>query len=1147
MPTISLVLAQLRRSTFASLFQASLFFLGCAASLAIPVHATAAVHTPGKFSVSDLGAATYTVPIAIPPGTAGIAPSLSLSFNSQANAGLLGRGWSLGGLSSITRCAQTPGQDGAGLGEVQFDANDRFCLDGQRLMVSNGLTYGANNAEYRTENDSFSQIISYGGVQGPTWFKVWTKAGRVLEYGNTADSRIEAQGRAEVRTWAINREQDIKGNFLIVSYTEDNANGDFYPVRIDYTGNANTGTTTNNSVRFSYEPLPILIPGYKKGSLIQATVRLKAIDAYQGENRTHDYQLSYVDDALTKRSRLNGIKQCQGDGVTCLPAIKFDWQAPGTYGSTAGEWVSPGFVVDGNIDSKTVMAIDLNGDGKTDLLQHVQRDGQSWLIPMYSNGTGFTIGEWIPLGRIYSDFLVADVDGNGLADLISVATGPDGIRKVDIFMSTGAGFIHVNGGSHHSDKIPDRTYLGGYGYPLALDIDGDGKAELVEFWHDGLLTYEMWISISKFNGTTFNPPAWKKMNTRRGKYVARTSLIPLDINGDGKMDLLETWAVEGDGTGNIWTQPMLSNGTDFVSGEWRDSGFFWRSFNYDGPNAVQQILPLDMNGDGMMDLMFAGQVLDDQVFLRTNFKLRPFYSNGVNFIQGKSEVLPGETGAVGEMGMIPDFLTASDINGDGKTDLLLTWYGRAPTFDEAKLFIQPLISEGQGFLLNQSRHDTGQKWATVYHVVEDPDGNYIRQAVSPEFIVLDINGDGKMDLVQQRYKQSVWNQPSEASYFLPYLTDSGIGDLMIGITNGLGAKTTMHYTPLTDSATYVRDADTDIYPMMNVQMPMYVIASADLPNGNGGSDTLKYRYGGLKKDRSRNELTGFRWKEEQQLSTGLTSLVEYRQDWPYAGMVLKSTTSLAGRGHGNLLSQTDSQFGCIDTLDGLPCVRRWGRSYFPFVSQSSSQKWDLNGTALPVQTSTAAYDVWGNATSSTTSVSDGGQTWSTQTVNTYNPADTSTWVIGQLKRTSVTNTVPAYTGPALPSGEAGIPGEGNGGGNNGGGTPGSGMQASTVSWVAGFAPPAQAYPGRTVALQVQVSGAAPLVGTVTFFDGNAALAVIALDGAGKASFSMVLNGIGTHALRAEYSGDANHAASSTGAAVAVTIDLTPIMMILLDD
>jgi len=1123
-----------------------LFFLGCIIALATPLHATAAIHTPGKFNVSQLGAATYTVPIAVPPGTAGMAPALSLSFNSQSSSGLMGKGWSLGGLSSITRCAQTPGQDGTVLGAVQFDANDRFCLDGQRLVVSNGLAYGTEGAEYRTENDNFSQIISYGNVAGgPVSFKVWTKAGRVMEYGNTSDSRIEAQGKGWVRIWAINREQDIKGNYLTIAYTEDNANGDFYPIRIDYTGNVNTGMTTNNSVRLTYETLPIFVPAYKMGSLVQSTVRLKNIDAYTNEERTHNYQLSYVNDVLTKRSRLNGITQCQGDRTTCLPTIKFDWQELGAVTHTPGEWVTSGIVMESNtgLGPRSVLALDLNQDGKTDLLQHIHKDGNSWLIPMYSNGAGFTVGEAIKLEGMYSNFLTGDVDGDGKTDLISVGTSPEGVRQIHILFSTGTGFRLVDGGRHYSEKIPNEIYLGSYGHPIIMDVDGDGKADIVEFWNDGFFTYEMWISISKFDGTSFGAPVWKKIHTRKGKYSTQVNMIPMDINGDGKMDLVEIWTAN-DTQDNTFILPILSNGTDFIPGAWIDSGFYQNQYN--GSGVIQHILPLDLNGDGMMDMVFGGMQYDPNVFLRQNYHLHTFYSNGITLTPGKSEIFLGEQSTTYNMGINPDTLTASDINGDGKTDLLLTWYGHAPTFDDAKLFIQPIISQGQGFLLNQPRYDTGQKWATVWHVVQDPDGNYIQQIVSPEFIVLDINGDGKMDLVQQKYKQPVFNRPSEPSYFLPYVVDKGIGDLMTGITNGLGAKTTINYAPLSDSATYVRDT-AFTYPLTNVQMPLYVVASTDLPGGKEGSESFKYRYGGLKKDRSRNELTGFRWKEEQQLSTGLTTKIEYRQDWPYAGMMINSSISLAGKGHADLLSQSASQLACIDTFSGAPCVLRPGRSYFPFASESTNQKWDLNGAALPEQKNTIAYDIWGNATDSTSSVSAEGETWTTHVVNTYYPADTGKWLIGQLKSTGVTNTVPAYSGPTLSPGGSGTPGDGNGSGNPGGSTPGTGTLPSTVSWLAAFTPPAQTNPGRVVPLQVQVNGAAPLAGTVTFFDGDAALAVIALDGTGKASFSVALNGIGGHTLRAVYSGDARNASSAVSAVVTVNVDLTPILMLLLDD
>jgi len=55
-------------------------------------------------------------------------------------------------------------QDGIAVnGSVNFDANDRFCMDGQRLMVVNG-TYGSSGAEYRTERDSFSKVVSNGSA-----------------------------------------------------------------------------------------------------------------------------------------------------------------------------------------------------------------------------------------------------------------------------------------------------------------------------------------------------------------------------------------------------------------------------------------------------------------------------------------------------------------------------------------------------------------------------------------------------------------------------------------------------------------------------------------------------------------------------------------------------------------------------------------------------------------------------------------------------------------------------------------------------------------------------------------------------------------------------------------------------------------------
>lgn len=117
--------------------------------------------------------------------------------------------------------------------------NDRFCLDGQRLRTVDGHTYGGNGAVYRTELDTFSRIISNGTAgSGPAYFTVETRDGKIIQYGNSADSRIEPQGKTSARTWAVNKVSDHAGNYMTITYTEDSANGEFRPTRIDYTGNA---------------------------------------------------------------------------------------------------------------------------------------------------------------------------------------------------------------------------------------------------------------------------------------------------------------------------------------------------------------------------------------------------------------------------------------------------------------------------------------------------------------------------------------------------------------------------------------------------------------------------------------------------------------------------------------------------------------------------------------------------------------------------------------------------------------------------------------------------------------------------------------------------------------------------------------------
>jgi len=158
----------------------------------------------GDFRVTEQGEASYAIAVAAAPGTAGVTPRINLNYSSNAGDGVAGIGWSIGGLSNITRCKQTLAQDGRSTA-ITLTANDRFCLDGQRLILTSG-TYGAPGSTYRTEIDSYAVITAVNGSTGnPAYFSVQRKDGTLSDYGNGYGSQLALNGNGPILNWAISR------------------------------------------------------------------------------------------------------------------------------------------------------------------------------------------------------------------------------------------------------------------------------------------------------------------------------------------------------------------------------------------------------------------------------------------------------------------------------------------------------------------------------------------------------------------------------------------------------------------------------------------------------------------------------------------------------------------------------------------------------------------------------------------------------------------------------------------------------------------------------------------------------------------------------------------------------------------------------
>lgn len=265
-----------------------------------------------KVSVTDSGTPAFALPIGVPPGIAGMEPRLSIVHTGSGVSGPLGIGWTLQGLGNITRCPLTFAID-AKRASVGFAPTDKLCIDGQRLIPVNasgvplmtlddarGVTSGY--VEFRTEKDTYSRIRAYGianssDVNGPLYFKVWTKAGQIHEYGNTADSRIEAQGKNVVVAWAVNRISDTVGNFIDFTYEERSVAAGSGPTagptsgkewniqRIFYTGR--TAQTAANRVDFVYTDRSFgLAEAFQQGSKNLSLRQLTEIRTFTNQQLT---------------------------------------------------------------------------------------------------------------------------------------------------------------------------------------------------------------------------------------------------------------------------------------------------------------------------------------------------------------------------------------------------------------------------------------------------------------------------------------------------------------------------------------------------------------------------------------------------------------------------------------------------------------------------------------------------------------------------------------------------------------------------------------------------------------------------------------------------------------------------------------------
>ena len=799
------------------------------------------------------GSATYSYPIAIPPGTGGLAPRIGLSYASQAKWSTTGYGWSLSGLDAIARSSKC--------GVPSLDESDVFVWRGEELIVD-------AQGVYHTEKESFARIERIGSGASSSWV-VTTPNGVKYYYGTTDNARVMTHEHADVvHRWALNRVEDANGNYYTVEYRHDAASAAYYPQTITYTFNDRGSVQGYRTVGFDWESRPDVRTSYAEGTRQTVSLRLASIESRVDGSLYTRHELSYMLGAGGK-SLLRSIRVVGSDDTTALAPTRFGYsRGKQGFGDVQSYGDGFGMYVSESRDGATKMLVDINGDGVTDEVARAGRRAGSGSLPFQ-----------IRLGT-----------GTGFADLVEWA---------DAVASPGITRTQSHKQMLHSSK-------------LLMDMDGDGRPDIIERAPEGREPghYQVYLNT----GSGFAPPSdWGPGEAR---YVmdtdgrANTTKLLMDINGDGLPDeLYRPYQAEVHGGPRsslprpeiIYNlQVRLNTGSGFGDPQdWGTMQGLYLKERYGDAYAIHELV--DINGDGLPDDLYrpyarAGSGRPEQISnllvrLNTGSGFGPVEDWGT--MQGKGIRDTSSNGRI----TIHDLI---DMNGDGLLDdVYRPWQGNSSGYKPPDHYLVRL-NTGSGF-------GPVQSWGEG--LGRTLDDSY-RGAVS--HTLMDINGDGLVDDVQRvpghrMISSARRNVPYPKDYEVR-LNQAGPPALLSMVQLPTGGRITYEYGVSTQFD------NTDYTGTPRLANKIRVVTAITRDDAMGGESTSHIRYrGGLYEGYPTCEFRGFREVIITD-ATGAKTVSTYLQDdacWGHADTTSRFDVD------GALLSVAQSEWTYRDIQPGI--------------------------------------------------------------------------------------------------------------------------------------------------------------------------------------------------------------------------------------
>jgi RHS repeat-associated protein len=521
----------------------------------------------GQSGVSATGAANYTIPIEVPPAAQGMQPNLSLVYNSQAGNGIMGIGWNLAGLSAITRVPKNIYNDGK-VEEIKLDATDNFALDGQRLIRTAG-NQGEANSEYHTEVETFVKVTAQGtSGNGPLWFKVETKDGLTMEFGNSVNAILKKGGSSTILTWHLNKVYDRFGNVMeykwkrLFPWDRNSIVSEVYLSSIEYGGNTNQGNNSYNKVQFQYAERDDVIRNRiaNIGNLFQSII-LKKIEIINNKNFVKGYTFEYKNDSITKLVSIDLV----GAQAEHLNKTIIDWGSetnPVAFSSASENTQLPRPAP----PKVSISVVDFNGDSKLDLIYKYD-ESNTWYLFIFNNlSNSYDLKHSGTLNNVIQLF-TGDINSDGSSSVFIVenASGSDKLKEYS-YNNTSGQLELINTTNLPSTNC--KTVQFG-------DFNGDAVQDIIAFDADNNV---LGIILGEYGTTISMNPV---VNPKRVELV--------DAKGNGKTDIM---IVDNNWASTIWE---LNGSNTYFS--------LIKSYN-NFPGSETTWLKGDFNGDKRTDFLF---------------------------------------------------------------------------------------------------------------------------------------------------------------------------------------------------------------------------------------------------------------------------------------------------------------------------------------------------------------------------------------------------------------------------------------------------------------------------------------------------------------------------------------------------------------